>query len=105
MLAEMGDQTFRLGHLDADSYESMMTSEILLTTLYSTMTEGAPMCSDCAFQPYCGADPAYHQATQRDTLGHKAFSAFCQKQMAVLRHLIELLENDEGARETLMGWV
>ncbi len=105
MLAEMGDESFRLGHLTTDSYESVMTSEQLLGTLLDTMTEGAPMCSDCAYLPYCGADPAFHRATQGDAVGHKAFSAFCSKQLAVLRHLIGLLESDGPARETLMSWV
>lgn len=105
MLAEMGDLTFRLGHLDSNSYEEIMTSESLLSPLLTTMPEGVPMCSDCAFLPYCGADPVFHQATQGDPVGHKSFSAFCTKQMAVLRHLIGLLEHDADARPTLLQWV
>lgn len=105
MLAEMGDQTFRLGHLDADTFESVMTDERLVDMLYDTMLEGLPMCSDCAFLPYCGADPVFHRATQSDPVGHKAFSAFCHKQMAVLRHLITLMEDDPQARETFRTWI
>lgn len=104
MLAEMGDHSFRIGHLDEDSYESMMTSEQLLVPLRDTMPEGVPRCSDCAFLPYCGADPVFHQATQRDPVGHKAFSAFCSKQLGVLRHIFALLE-DDADRETLLQWV
>ena len=63
------------------------------------------MCSDCAFLAYCGADPVFHKATQGDPVGHKAFSAFCRKQMAVLRHAIELLEDDPEAKEILMQWL
>lgn len=105
MLAEMGDQTFRLGHLDTDSYEAMMTSEALLGPLTESLLESAPGCSDCAFLPYCGADPVYHRATQGDALGHKAFSDFCTKQMGALRHVLGLLERDEAAREILTSWV
>ena len=105
MLAEMGDPSFRLGHLDTDTYEAMMTKDDLLSTLFGTMTEGTPMCTDCAFLPYCGSDPVFHKATHGDVVGHKAFSAFCKRQMAVLRHLIELLESDESSRDILLGWV
>jgi sulfatase maturation enzyme AslB (radical SAM superfamily) len=63
------------------------------------------MCSDCPFLPYCGADPVFHRATLGDSVGHKAFSAFCKKQMAVLRHVIGLLESNEQARATLLGWI
>jgi uncharacterized protein len=105
MLAEMDDDSFRLGHLDDNSFESIMTSETLLSALSDSMAEGAPMCSDCAFLPYCGADPVFHKATHGDVVGHKAFSAFCKRQMALLRHLISLLENDAESREILLGWV
>lgn len=105
MLAEMGDQSLRLGHMDTDSYEAMMTSDALLGPLSESMPEGVPMCSDCAFLPYCGADPAFHRATQGDAVGHKAFSAFCAKQMAVLRHVLGLLEGESDARDILLGWV
>ncbi|XXX81442.1 His-Xaa-Ser system radical SAM maturase HxsB [Sorangium sp. So ce134] len=105
MLAEMGDQTFRLGHLDQDNYEALITSEALLTPLSETMLEGIPMCTDCPFLPYCGADPVFHRATQGDAVGHKAFSAFCAKQMGVLRHLIGLLETDADARDILLRWI
>lgn len=105
MLAEMGDRSFRLGHLDEDGYESMMTSEALLGPLTESLLESAPGCSDCAFLPYCGADPVYHRATQGDALGHKAFSDFCAKQMGALRHVIGLLETDAAARDVLLGWV
>jgi sulfatase maturation enzyme AslB (radical SAM superfamily) len=100
MLAEMGDMSFRLGHLDRDSYEATMTSDTLIGALADTMLEGVPMCSDCAFLPYCGADPVRHKATQ----GDKAFSEFCAKQMGVLRHLLGLLDGNAFARETLLSW-
>ncbi|MDC0740809.1 His-Xaa-Ser system radical SAM maturase HxsB [Polyangium mundeleinium] len=105
MLAEMGDQTFRLGHLDEHSYEDLLTSEALLVPLGETILEGMPMCADCPFLPYCGADPVFHRATQGDAVGHKAFSAFCTKQMGVLRHVIGLLETDAEARDILLRWV
>ena len=105
MLAEMGDDSFRLGHVDTSSYEEMMTSDALLEPLAQTISEGMPMCADCGFLPYCGSDPVFHRATQRDAVGHKAFSAFCTKQMGMLRHLITLLETDPTARDVLLGWV
>jgi sulfatase maturation enzyme AslB (radical SAM superfamily) len=105
MLAEMGDTSLRLGYLGTDSYEDIMTGAALLVPLESSLLESAPMCSDCAFAPACGADPAYHRATQRDWLGHKAFSDFCKKQIAVLELLVELLETDAAAREVLLGWL
>lgn len=104
MLAEMGDETFRLGHLGHDSYEEIMTSEALLAPLEESFAPSAPMCSDCAFEPFCGSDPVYHHATTGDFLGRKPESGFCRRNMAVFRHLLELYEGDEFARRTFLGW-
>jgi len=43
------------------------------------------MCSECAFEPFCGADPVYHYATQHDYVGKKPLSDFCYRHMAMCR--------------------
>jgi len=105
MLAEMGDKTFRLGNVLRDRFEDVMRSPVLVGALRETMTEGMPMCADCAFLPYCGSDPVFHHATQGDIVGHKPTSSFCVKQMAVTRHLVSLLEDDPSAARILRSWV
>lgn len=105
MLAEMNDKTFRLGNIHTDSYRDIMTSDALLEPIEATITESVPNCSDCAFQPYCGSDPSYHYATQKDPVGHKALSGFCERNLAVIRKLLTLLTDDPAAREILMRWV
>lgn len=105
MLAEMGDQTFRLGTLGADTFEEVMTGDRLIKPLLESMTEGTPMCSDCALQPYCGSDPVYHHATQGDFVGFKPTSPHCQKTMGVVRHIVGLIEDDPAAASVLRGWV
>jgi len=69
------------------------------------MAEAVPMCVDCGFLPYCGSDPVLHHATQGDFVGFKPTSAYCRKNMAVLRHLIGLLEDDPVAARVLRSWV
>ena len=105
MLAEMGDKKFRLGNVYHDSYEDVILSDTVLDTLETTLAESLPMCNDCGFLPYCGTDPVYHYATQRDAIGHKALSGFCSKNMKIFRYIFTLLEDDPDAREVLLGWV
>jgi His-Xaa-Ser system radical SAM maturase HxsB len=105
MLAEMGDKRFQLGHLDSDTYADVFTSNALLEPLAESVLESVPMCSDCAFQPHCGADPVYHWATQGDLIGHKAKSGFCRRNMGVFKHLVRLLEDDAAAAGVLRTWV
>jgi His-Xaa-Ser system radical SAM maturase HxsB len=104
MLAEMGDYSFRLGQLGANSYEEMMLSTTLLDALEAGVAEGSPLCSECAFVPYCGADPVYHHATQRDMMGNKALSGYCARNMAIFRHLIALMEDSPADRSILLRW-
>lgn len=105
MLAETGDRHFRLGNLATDSFEEVMLSDALTDVLAETMTECVPMCADCGFQPYCGSDPVYHHATQGDIVGFKPSSDFCRKNMAIMRHLILLLEDDDRAASVLRSWL
>lgn len=104
MLAEMGDQTFCLGHLERDAYEQVMGSEALLAPLEESFAPSAPMCSDCAFEPFCGSDPVYHYATSGDFVGRKPESDFCRRNMAIFKHLLHLYDNDEFARATFLDW-
>jgi His-Xaa-Ser system radical SAM maturase HxsB len=105
MLAEMGDEKFCLGNLLTDSYEDMMLSDILIDTLSESMAECVPSCTDCGFQPYCGADPVRHYRLQGDIVGYKPTSEFCQRHMGLFRHLIGLLEEHGRSAEVLMQWL
>jgi len=71
MLAETGDNAFRLGHVDHDSYKSLVLSDKLIDAISSSLTQCAPECSTCVYESHCGADPVYHHATQGDALGIK----------------------------------
>jgi His-Xaa-Ser system radical SAM maturase HxsB len=104
MLAEMGDQTFRLGNILEQSYEEIILSDQLLDALEDSFTLSSPMCSDCAFEPFCGSEPVYHHAMHKDLVGRKPESSFCKRNMAIFKHLIELMENDEDTKRIFMGW-
>ena len=69
MLAEMGDKTFKIGNVHHDRYEDILSSNALLDPIERSFAASVPMCSDCAFEPFCGADPVFHHATQGDVVG------------------------------------
>jgi len=104
MLAEMGDHSFKIGDVNKNTYEEIFLSEQLLAPLEQSFTLSAPMCSECAFEPYCGADPVYHHAQYGDYLGHKAESEFCNKNMSIFKHLVDKIEHDSFAKELFMRW-
>lgn len=104
MLAEMGDHTFRLGHLGQNDYEEIILSDALVDALEDSFTLSAPMCSDCAFEPFCGADPIYHHAVHKDFVGRKPESSFCHKNMSIFRHVVDLMRSDEETMKIFRGW-
>ena len=104
MLAEMGDRTFRLGNVHDSSYADVMLSDALLDPLTGSLTLSVPMCSTCAFEPYCGADPVFHHATTGDFTGHKALSAFCQRNMGVFALLLRKIRDDRYFRDLMWRW-
>jgi uncharacterized protein len=103
MLAEMGDNRFRLGTV-LDDYETLISSDALLDPLEASFAASAPMCSTCAFEPYCGADPVYHHATQGDYVGRKPLSGFCNRNMAIFKGLISRMESDDETRRLFTRW-
>jgi len=105
MLAEMGDKRFRLGSLQADSYDEVFGGTRVRELVESSCNESLPGCSDCAFQPWCGADPVFNYATQGDIVGHRPDSDFHRKNAFIIRHLLELYRSDEGVRRIFWRWI
>jgi His-Xaa-Ser system radical SAM maturase HxsB len=106
MLAEMKDWTFRLGSVHRDNRRSIFLGEPALRMFQASCTQSLAGCSDCAFQSYCAADPVYHYSTQGDMYGHRPTSGFCTRNMAVLKHLFSLIEeNDPETMSIFWSWI
>jgi His-Xaa-Ser system radical SAM maturase HxsB len=104
MLAEMGDTTFRLGHVLTHGFEEIFDSPKLLEPIDASFTQSVPMCADCAFEPYCGADPVFHHKTFGDFVGRKPESEFCNRNMSIFRFLIERMESDTFVKRLFQQW-
>lgn len=105
MLAEMGDQTFRLGCVH-DRYADLMASEAMQVLLATGIAEALPGCSDCAFLPYCGADPVFNLTREGDPVGHRPTNAHCAKHTGLFQILFRYLaEADPHVMRTFTSWV
>jgi len=105
MLAEMGDEQFRLGNVHHDSYEQIFGGELLRTISASSCVDSIPGCADCAFQSFCGADPVFNYATQGDMVGHRPTSEFHQKNFFLIKHLLNLYHTDHVIRRIFWAWI
>jgi His-Xaa-Ser system radical SAM maturase HxsB len=105
MLAEMGDRRLCLGTV-ATPYKALLQSEAMKWLLAAGVAESLPGCSDCAFLPYCGADPVYALAKQGDPVGHRPTSEFSKKQIGIFRMLFRLLhDRDPAVLKTFLAWI
>jgi uncharacterized protein len=104
MLAEMGDNAFRLGHVNDDNYRSLILSDKLIDAISTSLTQCAPECSTCVFESHCGADPVYHHATQGDGLGIKPLSEFCARQKGIMHLLLKILDESPEDAAILRRW-
>jgi len=105
MLAEMGDTRFRLGNVHRDTYESIFGGDTLRTIVAASVAESIPGCADCAFLPWCGADPVHNYATTGDLLPHVPTSDFHEKNFFIIKHLLSLYERDADTRRIFWSWI
>jgi len=106
MLAEMDDRTMRIGNVHHHSRRELLRSSQFVSMAEAWCNESLPGCSDCAFQLYCGADPVFNHATQGDVVGYRPASAFCNRNMAIISHLLQLLEfGSDDVRRVLWSWI
>lgn len=105
MLAEMGDFSFKLGHLSTSSYKDIFYGERTKEISKFWLNENLPGCADCAFQSYCGADPVHNHATQGSFVGYRPTNGFCRRNMEIIRYLFELMATDPAIEGVFRKWI
>ena len=103
MLAEMGDTSLCLGDLERDSFSDLIGSDSLRAQVDESFGYTSSSCEQCAYLPYCGSEPTRHHVLQGDLKGNKVYSPFCKRQMGVIGHVFELLDDDDY-RSILESW-
>lgn len=104
MAAETGDMRFALGTVN-DTLDQLLGSEAMRWLATGAVAETLPGCSDCAFVPFCGADPVYHATAQGDPIGNRATSEFCHKHTGLFKILFEHIGRaDPDTLRTFQAW-
>lgn len=104
MAAETGDQRFALGSVH-QPFETLMSSPAMRWLATGALAEALPGCRDCAFVPFCGADPVYHAAAQGDPVGDRATSDFCTKHMGLFQILFgHIAQQNPHTLKTFVAW-
>jgi len=106
MLARNGDKKFLMGNVHQHDYRRVFRGDVIQRTVESSCVECLPGCRDCAFNIWCGADPVRNYATRGDMVVHKPSDDFCQRNMAIIQHLLnKVLHGDGDIQDVLWSWI
>ena len=62
MIAEAGDDIFKIGNVLTDSYDDWMDSSCCKAVCSASLLDTLPGCCDCKYKPYCGVCPVVNYA-------------------------------------------
>lgn len=106
MLASSGDKTFKIGNVNSNSYKEIFYNEYLHDLIGKSVAESLPVCSTCAYLPYCGADPVRNYSEQGDVIGNRMMSEICKKNKNIIKHLLFLLEEkNKEIEKVFWSWI
>jgi His-Xaa-Ser system radical SAM maturase HxsB len=105
MMAEMGDAHFRMGNIFTHTREDLFFGPVMQELATAGVNDCLPVCSDCAFAPYCGADPIRRYQVTGSVYGRPGKDEFCVKNQGIIRMVIKkLTEGNSQTRQLLMQW-
>jgi His-Xaa-Ser system radical SAM maturase HxsB len=106
MMARFENYSFKIGNVNEDSYQSMFNGDKLHEIIHNACNECLPGCSDCVFQPYCGADPVRNLSEQGDMVGHRPTNDMCKKNKSIIHYLFDLIrKNDPDINKIIWSWI
>ena len=104
MLANMGDDIFRLGSVD-DSYCELMMSPVAHAVCTASCVETLPMCSECVYLPYCSVCPVVNYGLDGDLLQRDANSYRCVIAKGILAHIFAVIQrNNPDEMKIFQQW-
>jgi His-Xaa-Ser system radical SAM maturase HxsB len=105
MLAAMGDDALRLGHVGDARYRDLVGHETVRAVALASNLDGQPDCEQCAYNPYCGTVPAHNLKTQGTVYGHMPDNNICMVHKGIQDYLFEkLAQADDGVLQAFERW-
>ncbi|MEZ4227303.1 MAG: His-Xaa-Ser system radical SAM maturase HxsB [Polyangiaceae bacterium] len=105
MLAETGDPSFCIGHVDTARYRDLIMHDTIRALVLASNLDGQPDCVSCTYNPYCGNKPEHNYRTQGSIFGRMRESDICAVHKGIQDVLFEkLLQEDESTLDTFRRW-
>lgn len=102
MAAHMGNDFFKLGHVDSSSFDEVLRHPTVKALAVASIQDALPACHSCVYKPTCGVQPLHNYMFDGDIFGQRPLSRKCQEFYGVQKYLYHLLANDaDGSVERI----
>ncbi|MEF3280848.1 MAG: His-Xaa-Ser system radical SAM maturase HxsB [Elusimicrobiota bacterium] len=98
MLGWEGNDFFKLGNLNKNSYKQIISSPTTKVCAISSNLENQIQCSRCVYKPYCGVCPVINYEAQNNIWGNNATSERCKIFMGIMDIIFEFLNDNKKAK-------
>lgn len=105
MLAEMGDESFKLGNVFENTLVDLIKNPVCKSLAISSCLEIIPGCNECVYSPYCGVCPVCNYKQYNDLFAPNPNSYRCKIYKGILDILFEKIINDKDALKVFNEWV
>ena len=105
MLYEMGNDSFKLGSVNTNTYKDLMESDTTKAMCISSCIECIPYCKDCVYMPYCGTCPVINLAQDNNIFAKNPREFRCKVYSGILDILFNYIEKDEEAKKIFYRWI
>ena len=103
MLAEMGNDSFKLGTVD-DDYNAIIDCDRCKAVCLSSILETLPNCNDCVYNPYCGTCPVINLSLQNDIVNKQPRDYKCRIYSGIFDTIFSALQDNENYK-ILKTWL
>ena len=101
MLANMGNNIFRLGNVN-NTYKELMQSPVTHAVCSMSCVEALPLCCDCAYSPYCSVCPVVSYGIEKDLLQRNENSYRCAIAKGIITYLFKIINKNTPAEMTIL---
>jgi uncharacterized protein len=103
MVDHQGDPIFCVGKI-TDAWTDVLDHPTARACAAASNLETQPMCAQCAYKPWCGAEPVFHYEMQHSIAGQMPNSPWCGTHMGIFDILMKRLR-DPGTRAIFDKWL
>lgn len=104
MVDHQGDPIFKIGDVAKNDWKDVIDHPTTRACVTASTLDNQPMCQQCAYKPYCGAEPVFHYEMQKSVYGQMPNSGWCLSHMGVFDVIFRKLR-DPRSRKVLDKWL